>query len=128
MTKHITLVELIEIHELVVKRTGGATGIRDLGRLEAVVATQHQAVFGKTLYPNIWARAAAMVRGIIADHPFIDGNKRTGMLVGLTLLEINDSKTSFKKGEIEDFAVKVATEHLEVPVIAKWLKKHSTGQ
>ena len=49
-------------------------------------------------------------------------NKRTGMLVGLTFLSLNGLEFKAKPGELEDFAVKVATEKLDVPTIAMWLE------
>jgi death on curing protein len=120
----LTIEHLLEIHTLVVSGTGGSTGLRDLGRLESVVAAQTQSVFGEELYPTLYEKAAAMIRGIVADHPFVDGNKRTAMLTGLTFLRINGADFTAKQGELEDFAVKVATDHLDVPVIAAWLKSH----
>lgn len=122
---YITLVELLEIHEKLITKTGGSQGTRDIGRLESALATQRQEVFGKHVYPTIYAKAAAILRGIICDHPFLDGNKRTGMLVALTFLKMNGNDFSITKNEIEDFAVKVAVEHLEVPAIAAWLKSKS---
>ena len=121
----LTLDQLLEIHALVVEATGGSTGLRDLGRLEAAIATQTQNVFGEELYPKTVDKAAAMIRGIIADHPFVDGNKRTAMLTGLTLLELNNIRFKAKLGEIEDFAVNIATNHIDVPEIANWLQAHT---
>ncbi len=118
--KLLTLEQLLQIHALVVNATGGSTGLRDLGRLDAAIAAQTQNVFDKELYPTITEKAAAMIRGIIADHPFVDGNKRTAMLAGLTLLEINNLQYVGQTGEIENFAVRIATEKLDVPVIAKF--------
>ena len=122
----LTLEQLLEIHALVIHETGGSSGLRDLGRLESAVATQTQAVFGEELYPDIFQKAGALIRGIIGDHPFVDGNKRTAMLVGLTFLSENGVKFGGPKGSIEDFAVLVATDHLGVAEIAKWLKQHSS--
>jgi death on curing protein len=73
----LTLEQLLQIHALVVGVTGGSMGLRDLGRLEAAIATQTQNVFGEELYPSSIEKAAAIIRGIIADHPFVDGNKRS---------------------------------------------------
>lgn len=120
----VTLEQLLELHVLVVAQTGGSEGIRDLGRLEAALATQTQSVFGEELYPSLFDKAAALMRSIIADHGFVDGNKRTGMLTGLTFLKINNISCSFKQGEVEDCAVKIATEHLDIPAIARWLESH----
>jgi len=121
----LTLEQLLEIHALVVEATGGSTGLRDLGRLEAAIATQTQNVFGEELYPSIIDKTAAIIRGIIADHPFVDGNKRTAMLSGLTLLELNKVNFTAQPGEIEDFAVDIATKHIDVPQISNWLRKRT---
>jgi death-on-curing protein len=121
----LTLEQLLQLHALVIESTGGSSGLRDLGRLEAAIATQTQNIFGEELYVNIEDKAAAMVRGVIGDHAFVDGNKRTGMLACLTLMKINGLNYSFANREIEDFAVKIATEKLDVPVISQWLKKHT---
>jgi death-on-curing protein len=93
--------------------------------LEAAIATQTQNVFGEELYPGIIDKAAAVIRSIIADHAFVDGNKRTAMLAGLTLLGINGIAFTADVGEIEDFAVKVATDKLDVPAVGSWLRRHT---
>ncbi len=120
----LTLEQLLELHALVIAETGGSQGLRDLGRLEAALATQTQSVYGSELYESLHEKAAALIRGIIADHAFIDGNKRTGMLAGLTFLSVNSVKIKAGKGEIEDFAVRVAVDHLDAPAIAAWLEAH----
>lgn len=123
---YLTLEQLLELHALVVESTGGSGGLRDLGRLEAAIAAQEQNIFGEELYPSLFDKAAALIRGTIADRPFVDGNKRTAMLSGLTLLKINSVVFTAKLGEIENFAVAVATKHIDVPEISKWLLDHST--
>lgn len=120
----LTLEQLLELHALAISETGGADGLRDLSRLEAAVATQTQAVFGEELYKTAFEKAAALTRGMIADHAFVDGNKRTGMLAGLTYLAINDVPFKAGKSELEDFAVKIATDQLSVAEIAAWLQQH----
>jgi death-on-curing protein len=120
----LDLEQLLQLHALVIEKTSGGAGLRDLGRLEAALATQSQNIFGDELYPTITDKSAAIIRGIIADHAFIDGNKRTAMLAGLTLLKINGLEYSFTNGEIEDFAVKIATQKLDIPQITSWLVSH----
>lgn len=121
----LTLEQLLELHVSVIIASGGSQGLRDLGRLEAVVAVQRQVVFGEELYKSPYEKAAALIRGVIADHPFVDGNKRTGMLTGITFLRINGLVFKAKQGEIEDFAVQIAVERLDIPIIATWLKERS---
>lgn len=121
----LTLEQILQLHALVLVKDGGAGGVRDVGRLEAAVSTQHQVVFGEELYATVFTKAATLVRGIIGDHPFADGNKRTAMLAGLTLLEVNGYNFTAQRGELENFAVRVATNHLDIDAIADWLERHS---
>lgn len=121
----LTLEHLLEIHSLVISMTGGSDGLRDLGRLESAIGSQTQNVFGEELYPSITDKSAALIRALIADHPFVDGNKRTAMLTGLTFLSLNNVSFNAKKTEIEDFAVLIANSHLDIPDISKWLSRHS---
>lgn len=121
----LTLDQLLRLHALSIHRYGGSTGVRDVGRLEAVLATQAQEVFGEELYPTLGQKAAVMMRNIIADHPFVDGNKRTASLAAITLIELNGCSFRAEIGEIEDFAVQVAVEHLEIEHIAAWLEERS---
>jgi death-on-curing protein len=116
---NLTLEQLLELHILVVNSTGGSASLRDLGRLETTIATQSQNVFGDELYPSILDKAAAIIKAIIAYRPFVDSNKRTAMLTGLTMLDINGINFSAKKGEIEEFAVKISVDHMDVPEIAR---------
>jgi len=119
--KLISIEQLLEIHAVVIQETGGSNGLRDLGRLEAALATQTQNVFGEELYSNLIEKAAALIRGIIADHPFVDGNNRTAILTGLTFLKLNDIEFTAPEGVIEEFAVKIAIDKLDVLEIASWL-------
>src|ERR1700712_4617351 len=98
--KNINLDQLLQLHVLAIENFGGSDGLRDLGRLEAALATQTQEVFGEELYGTVYEKAAAMCRGIVGDHPFADGNKRTAMLAALTFLEINDVTFVAKQGEL----------------------------
>lgn len=124
MMRLLTLEQLLQLHTLAIQQTGGSAGLRDLGRLEAAIATQTQSVFGEELYEGSIDKAAALIRSIIADHPFTDGNKRTGMLAGLTFLKINNVSAHFSQGEIEDFAVDIAVKQLDVTSVAQWLNRH----
>ena len=121
--KNLSLEQLLQLHVLVIRQSGGAEDLRDIGRLEAAIATQTQEVFGEELYKGTFQKAGAICRGIIADHPFIDGNKRTGMLAALTFIELNGYTFTAPQGMVEDFAVQVAVEHLDIPAIAAWLEK-----
>lgn len=104
---------------------GGSSGIRDYGRLESVLASQRQQIFGAELYVDIFQKVATLCRRIIGDHPFSNGNKCTAMLTALVFLEINEKTFAAARGEIEDFAVHIAVEHLDISAIADWLSQHT---
>jgi death-on-curing family protein len=65
------------------------------------------------------------MRNIIGDHAFVDGNKRGAVTVAGVFLKRNKHALTASPKELEDFAVRVAVEHLDVPVIAAWLRAHS---
>lgn len=125
--RYLTLEQLLQLHVLAIEQFGGSEGIRDLGRLESAVASQTQAVFGQDIYETVFDKSAALIRSIIGDHPFTEGNKRTAMLTGITFLEINDYIFGADEGELEDFAVRIAVEHLDVAAIATWLEQHAAA-
>ena len=120
----LTLEQILQLHALVLSHDGGSNGVRDVGRLDAAVCVQTQVVFGEELYSDIFSKAAAVIRSVVADHPFVDGNKRTAILAGLTLLELNNYHFDATLGELEDFAVRIATDRLSIAEIADWLCAH----
>lgn len=110
----------------IIDASGGSHGTRDRGRLESAITSMRQEVFGQELYAGIFEKAGALTRGIIGDHPFVDGNKRTGMMSALIFLNLNGYDTSkLKDKDLEDFAVRVATDKLDVPDITAWLEKNT---
>ncbi len=126
--RHLTKEQILLIHSMLVDETGGMHGVLDHGALLSIEALPKQKVFGKEIYPTVFDKAAAYAKFIIANHPFLDGNKRTGISASLVFLENNGYITEANRGEIEDYAVKIALEKLEISEIAVWLKKHSEKQ
>ena len=125
MVRYLTLEETLRLHFQVIEDYGGSHGVRDEERLKSVVPAPQQAVFGKEQYPDVFEKAAVYMRNIIGDHVFTDGNKRSGITVaGVFLLRNGVAQTATPK-ELEDFAVQVAVERLDVPTIAAWLRAYS---
>ena len=125
MVKYLTLEEILFLHFKVIEDFGGSHGVRDEGRLESVVNTPAQEVFGVALYDSVYEKAAVYLRNIIGDHPFTDGNKRAAVTVMGVFLGRNKVILHATNKELEDFAVQVAVEHLDVPAISAWLKAHT---
>ncbi|HEX7136548.1 MAG TPA: type II toxin-antitoxin system death-on-curing family toxin [Vicinamibacterales bacterium] len=76
------------LHEKLLILHGGAGGLRDAGLLASALARPRQ-LFADAKKPGLTAMAAAYTAGIVKDHPFVDGNKRVGFVVGVLFLEIN---------------------------------------
>ena len=79
--------DIIYAHELLIKSTGGINGVRDMGLLESAVASPFASYDGFMPYPTVKEQAGRLCYGIIKNHPFIDGNKRVGIMVMITFLE-----------------------------------------
>lgn len=124
--KLLSVSDILAIHILLIEETGGSSGVRDMGRLQSAAQSMDQTVFGEDAYPSIYDKSAVLIRAIIDGHPFVDGNKRTGMLSAITQLKINSINLVTRAGEIEDFAVLVATKKPDIETIAKWLESHTS--
>ena len=82
----IALDDILELHKRSIADYGGLNGIRDIGLLESAIARAYQTFEGNDLYPTPYEKAAALGESLITNHPFIDGNKRTGMAAMYALL------------------------------------------
>ncbi len=125
MTKYLTVEEILLLHFKLIEDFGGSHGIRDESRIKSLEESPKQEVFGQEQYPTVFDKAAVYIRNIIGDHPFSDGNKRTAITVGGIFLKRNNVSLNSTPRELEDFAVKVATDHLDIQTIAAWLKEHT---
>lgn len=83
----ITLEECLALHDLMLTHYGGGAGLRDEGLLQSALARPRQLLAHDK--PNMGELAAAYVAGIVKNHPFVDGNKRTGFMTGAGFLERN---------------------------------------
>lgn len=126
MIKYLTLEDILRLHHQVIEDFGGSHGVREEERLNSVVHAPAQEVFGAEQYQELYEKAAVYLRNIVGDHPFTDGNKRTGITVCGIFLARNSSKLIASPKELEDFAVQVAVEHLDIPTIAAWLRTHTS--
>lgn len=122
---YLTAEQIELIHAGVLAKSGGLFGTREYGVLAGLESSPRQSVFGKELYPTLFHKAAVYMRTIINQHPFLDGNKRTGMMSGFTFLEVNGYRITASDDEVFDLALVIATEKPEGDVIALWLEAHS---
>ncbi|MCL2352303.1 MAG: type II toxin-antitoxin system death-on-curing family toxin [Firmicutes bacterium] len=81
--------QVLLLHHLTIRYHGGLDGIRDEGLLESALYAPFASFGGADAYPTIESKAARLAFGLIKNHPFMDGNKRTGILSMLSFLRIN---------------------------------------
>lgn len=108
MIEYLTIEQVIELHDELLKRYGGLPGIRDKNLLWSAIDAPKAAMFGQEMYPSVYEKATAYLYHIVCNHPFNDANKRTGYATTLVFLEVNDAKQSFKKEDLENLVVAVA--------------------
>jgi death on curing protein len=108
MIEFLTIEQVIELHDELLRRYGGLPGIRDKNLLWSAIDTPKVAMFGQEMYPSVYQKAAAYLYHLVCNHPFNDANKRTGYAVTLVFLEVNNVKQSFKKEDLEKLVVEVA--------------------
>jgi death-on-curing protein len=85
----LTLDDVLKIHERELLRFGGLAGLRDPRLLESAIAQPMATFGGEYLHEDLFGMAAAYLFHIVKNHPFLDGNKRTGFIAALTFLTIN---------------------------------------
>ena len=125
--KAILLERVLKFHERVLEVSGGASGVRDNGVLDAAISRPFATFGGEDLYPDIYAKAAALIESLVMNHPFVDGNKRTGFFSGISLLINNGVRLEFTEDEGYDFAVAIASGQLEFDAIDTWLRSHTSN-
>ena|ERR1035437_3718957 len=120
----IELEEVIKIHEILIERFGGSKGIRDIGLLQSAINRPFQTFDNKELYPSALEKAAALIESVVLNHPFTDGNKRTGyVLMRIVLLE-NGFDIKASQDEKYDFVCAIANGTIKIEEIKGWLSEH----
>lgn len=110
----------LRIHELQIEAYGGTFGIRDAGLLSSALARpRHLHAFdAKATLPML---ASAYAYGIVRNHPFVDGNKRTGTVVCITFLEMNDWKLTATDDLLCDVVLRLAAGEVSDSELASWM-------
>lgn len=123
--RYLTLNEVLELYRRVIEQSGGAMGIRDVGALESALAQPRMTFGGEELYPTMIEKASALGFSIIMNHPFVDGNKRTGHAAMETFLVLNDYEIVATVDEQEQVILQVASGKMGREGFTDWLRAHT---
>jgi death on curing protein len=121
----ISVNQVLAIHLMAIEQFGGADGVRDLGGLEAALARPFQTFGVEDLYPTFIEKAATIAESIIINHPFIDGNKRTGYILMEAILLAGGIRIALTDMEIYPFVIAVSTGQEKYDDIVAWLKANT---
>lgn len=125
MSKPVWLLDaaVLIAHEISLSEHGGAPGIRDQALLASALARPHNLLaYGE---PGLHELAAAYTAGIVKNHPFIDGNKRTGFLAGAVFLQINGLELTASEPEATHIIVGLAAGEVSEAQLAEWFRAHT---
>ena len=120
--RYLTLGEVVELHQRLLAQSGGAPGLRDLGLLESALAQPRASFDGADLHPTIADKAAALCFALVANHPFLDGNKRIGHAAMEVFLVLNGFEIEATVDEQERTMLAVASGTLDRDGLSQWLK------
>ncbi len=113
------------LYQQIIQQSGGAVGLRDEGLRQSAVYRPQASFGGQDLYPDLFSKAAALGRSLIANHPFVDGNKRVGFEAMRLMLRLNGYDLHASLDAKYDFVMEIAKGTSTEQAIADWLKQRS---
>lgn len=119
----LSAAQLAALHSELMRAFGGRGGLRDRGALEAAAARPGMTFAGDDLYPDLAAKAAAIMHSLVLDHPFVDGNKRVGAAAAELVVEINGYRLRADDQDLEKVSFSAAKGELSCEALAIWFRQ-----
>ena len=123
MTLHLSVEQLLQIHQALIAKFGGGGGLRDRGGLAAAAARPAMTFGGEDLYLDEAAKAAALMHSLVMNHSFVDGNKRVGAAAAELFLILNDYRLLATDAEFESVTLSIARGELDAERLAIWFRQ-----
>ena len=120
----ISIQETVYIHNLLIKTFGGSSGVRDFHTLESALSRPFQTFDNVELYPSIIEKAASLLESLLANHPFVDANKRTGYVLMRLFLKKNGMDIIADEETKYQFVIDVASGVKRYDDILIWLEDY----
>jgi death-on-curing protein len=122
--RYLSINEILELHNRVMQASGGSLGVLDLGALASAVAQPRMTFAAQELYPTLPEKATALGFSLIQNHPFVDGNKRTGHAALETFLILNGHEIKATVDEQQAILLEVASSAMKREAFLNWLREH----
>lgn len=125
MTVYLSLEQVLSLHEKQLRAFGGQPGLRDRGGLHSAVARPTMTFGGEDLYPDLPAKAAALMHSLVVNHPFADGNKRVGAMAAELFLAANRVELVASDEELVETTLAVARGEVSAEALAIWIRQRT---
>ena len=112
------------LHKLIAEETGGSIGVRDEGLLESALESAFSGFGDQEFYPTKEEKAAKIGYSLVSNHAFVDGNKRIGMYIMITFLEVNGIYLDCTNDEVVQVGLGLAEGSLKYDELLEWIKNH----
>ena len=112
------------LHQLMAQATGESVGVRDEGLLDSASESAFATFGGEELYPSKEEKAAKICFSLVSNHAFVDGNKRIGVYVMLSFLELNGIRIEASDADVIRLGLSVADGSMKYEEILEWIKNH----
>lgn len=119
--------KVLLLHRLMIEATGGSDGLRDSALLDSALEAAYATFDGNELFPSKEEKAARLGVGLISNHAFVDGNKRIGMYVLLSFLELNGIYIEATDEEVVEVGLAVARGDMKYQELLEWILSHKTN-
>ena len=118
--------KVLLLHQLIVAETGGSNELRDIGLLDSALEGIFQTFGSEELYPTKEEKGARLGYTLISNHAFVDGNKRIGMYVMLTFLEVNGIHMDCTNADVATVGLSVADGSMSYEALLAWVRTHAS--
>lgn len=119
--------KVLLLHRLLIEATGGTDGVRDIGLLDSALESAYATFDGKELFPSKEEKAARLGVGLVSNHAFVDGNKRIGMYVLLSFLEVNGIQIEATNEEVVEAGLALARVDMKYEGLLTWILEHKVN-
>lgn len=116
--------KVLLLHQLMAEATGGSIGVRDEALLESALENAFATFGGQELYPSKEEKGARIGYTLISNHAFVDGNKRIGMYVMLTFLEVNGIRLECTNEDVIAVGMGIASGEMDYEALLQWVRDH----
>lgn len=116
--------KVLLLHQIMAEATGGSVGVRDEGLLESALEAAFASFGGREFYPTKEEKGARLGYSLISNHAFVDGNKRIGVYVMLTFLEVNGIRLDCTNEDVIEIGLGVADGSMDYEALLTWVQKH----